>query len=186
MTTQRTGRRLVGERIRSGQVSLDRFFGSLADHPPHRVPGTAVFLFSMPDATPPAMIANIRHNNVLHERVIIVSVRTVDRPRVLPVERAEVSSVADGVHAVVLRYGFMEEPDIPRGLGQGAASRLAVDIDHATFFLGAESLVVTERPGMALWREHLYAAMSRNSVNAANFFDLPPERTITIGQQVEL
>jgi KUP system potassium uptake protein len=188
MTTWRTGRRLVGDRIRHGQVTLEMFFASLRRAPeqPQIVPGTAVYLFSLPGVTPSALLSNVRHNNVLHRQTVILSIRTLETPRVLPAARSEVTHIADNVDQVVLRYGFMEQPDVMKGLTEGAAGRLGIDPSTASFFLGAESLVVTNAPGMTLWREHLFAVLSRNAAPAARSFNLPPERTVTLGQQVLL
>ncbi|HVM55730.1 MAG TPA: potassium transporter Kup, partial [Acidimicrobiales bacterium] len=178
MTTWRTGRRLVGERIRGANVPLATFVAGLASSPTpaQRVPGTAVFLYSTPGMTPPSLIANLRHNGVLHEQVVVVSIVTGDQPRVAPVRRAEVVDHDHGVSQVVLRYGFLDEPDIPRGLTEGAAKRLRIDSARATYFLGSESLVVTDRPGMAIWRERLFTVLSRNATGAANYFGLPTDR----------
>ncbi len=188
MTTWRTGRRLVGERIRRGQVTLPAFFAELerAPVPPQVVPGTAVYLFSTPDVAPSAMLSNVRHNNVLHRQTVILSITTLETPRVPPAERAEVKQLVEGVHQVLLRYGFMEQPDVVVGLTEGEAASLAIDPATASFFLGAESLVVTKRHGMALWREHLFALLSRNAAPAVRSFGLPPERTVTLGEQVLL
>jgi KUP system potassium uptake protein len=191
LTTWRTGRRLVAERIRGGGVPLavllDRLFAR--DHGPDdvtRVPGTAVFLFSNPKLAPPALVTNLRCNRVLHETVVIVSVVTDHVPRVLPARRSQTSDLGHGVHQVVLHYGFMEDPDVPSGLRQGPANRLAVYAAPVTHILGAESLVVTDRPGMARWREHLFARLSRNASNATDYFSLPDDCTITLGTRVEL
>ena len=187
LTTWRTGRQVLGARIRATQLPLATFLDSLFVHrSPTRVPGVGVFLFSVPDMTPPALLANHRHNEVLHERVVVVAIATEDVPRVLPAERATVTQFGHGVTGVVLHYGFMEEPNVPLGLTEGAASLLGIDPDLSTYFLGAESLVVTDRPGMARWREQLFALMSRNATSAANYFCLPPGRTMTVGMQVEL
>ncbi len=187
LTTWRTGRQILGDRIRVAQLPLAKFLGSLFQRgAPTRIPGTAVFLFSVPDMTPPALITNHRHNDVLHERVVIVAIATEDIPRVLPAERATIIEHGHGVKGIVLHYGFMEEPHVPQGLTEGAASKLGIDPELATYFLGSESLVVTNRPGMAQWREHLFAFMSRNATSAASYFGLPPERTITVGMQIEL
>jgi KUP system potassium uptake protein len=188
MTTWRTGRTLVGERIRRNETSLEDFLGAVIDspNPPRRVAGTAVYLFSTPGLAPPALLANVRHNHALHERVIVTSVLTADEPRVEPEDRAEVINLRGGVLQVVLRYGFMEEPDLPTGLAEGAAASLRIDEDEMAYFLGAESLVVTKRPGMARWREHLFATMSRNATPAGTYFGLPPDQTVTLGVQVEL
>ena len=188
MTTWRKGRELVADRIRRGQVPLDRFIRSAlrAKEPPARVPGDAVFLFSTPSMTPPALVANLRTNGVLHERVIVVAIITEEVPRVLPARRAEVVHHGDGIHHVVLHYGFMEEPNVARGLSEGKASKLGVDPTRAVYFLGSEALIVTHNPGMAIWRERLFTVMSRNATSAANYFGLPADRTVTIGRHVEL
>lgn len=188
MTTWRTGRKIVGARTRRAQVPLDTFLRSLGSsrHPPQRARGTAVYLFSVPGTTPPALIANLRHNDVLHDQVLVVSIVTEDVPRILPARRADLVDHGDGVYHVVLHYGFIEEPHVPTGLREGAVRRLAVDTDRATYFLGSESLLVSPRPGMSIWRERLFAVLSRNATSAANYFGLPPDRTVTIGMQVEL
>lgn len=188
MTTWRTGRRLVSERLRGGDVPVGTFVDELvADpRPPQRVPGTAVFLYSIPGMTPPSLVANLRHNRVLHEQVVVVSIATTDHPRVAPPDRAEVVDHGHGVSHVVLRYGFLDEPDVPQGLTEGAAGRLGVDVARATYFLGSEALVVTARPGMAVWRERLFALLSRNATSAANYYGLPTDNTVTIGTRVEL
>ena len=132
------------------------------------------------------MITNHRHNGVLHDQVVVASVTTDDVPRVASERRATVTDHGHGVSSVELHYGFMAEPDVCTGLTQGDAATLGVDPDQATFFLGAESLIVTDRPGMAQWREHLFALMSRDATSAANYFGLPPDRTTTLGMRVEL
>jgi KUP system potassium uptake protein len=188
MTTWRTGRRLVAERSRRNDVPLREFMAGIGRSPElsQRVPGTAVYLFSTPGLAPPALVTNLRHNKALHERVVILSVMTAAQPRVLPARRAKVEEVGQGVHQVVLHYGFQEEPDVPLGICQGPARHLAIDPAHATYFLGTEVLRVTEREGMAMWREHLFAAISRNATPAAVYFNLPLPRTITLGTAIEL
>ena len=188
MTTWRTGRRLVAERNRRNDVPLPRLVASLehAEEVERRVKGTAVYLFGSPGLAPPALVANIRHNDALHERVIVTSVATSTKPRVLPAQRATVEEVGRGVHQVVLHYGFMEEPDVPLGLCQGACRQLAIDPARVTYFLGAELLRVTERKGMAMWREHLFAFLSRNATPAAVYFKIPLAQTFTLGTTIEL
>ncbi|MFP3899369.1 MAG: potassium transporter Kup [Acidimicrobiia bacterium] len=191
LTTWRTGRRLLGERIRGGGQPLESFLADLfaerrGAEPVSRVPGTAAFLSSTPALVPPALAANVRYNRVLHATVLTVSVVTDEVPRVPPADRAEVRDLGHGVHQVVLHYGFMEDPDVPTGLTEGAARPLRVRADATTYFLGAESLLVTRRPGMVRWREHLFALMSRNATNAADYFSLPPEATVTVGMRIEL
>jgi KUP system potassium uptake protein len=188
MTTWRTGRRLVAERSRRNDVPLRQLMSGVGRSPDlsQRVPGTAVYLFSTPGLAPPALVANLRHNKALHEHVIILSVVTAAEPRVLPARRATVEEVGQGVHQVVLHYGFMEEPDVPLGMCQGSAHHLAIDPAHVTYVLGTEVLRVTEREGMAMWREHLFATISRNATPAAVYFNLPLSQTITLGTAIEL
>ena len=188
MTTWRTGRRLVAERSRRNDVPLRELVQGFQRSPEgaRRVPGTVVYLFSSPGLAPPALVANLRHNDALHERVVIAAVATAPQPRVLPAKRATMDEVGQGVYQVVLHYGFMEEPDVPRGLCEGAAHRLAINPTQVTYFLGAEVLRVTEREGMAMWREHLFAGISRNQTPAAIYFNLPLPQTIIVGTAIEL
>lgn len=187
-TTWSTGRRLLRERIRRGELKLQPYLDDLlsgADQP-RRVPGVAAYLFGDPGVAPPALITNLRHNHVLHEQVLIVSVITEETPRVPETERTEVYNLGHGVHQVVVRFGFMEKPDLPRALRTGQVAALGVDPDAVTYVLGAESLKVTGRPGMARWREHLFAIGSRNATSAADYFGLPSDQTVVLGIPVEL
>jgi KUP system potassium uptake protein len=187
LTTWQTGRELVRDRIVQRDSTLARFLSSPSATGAVRVPGTAVYLFSIPDLTPPALVANLEHNRSLHEQVLLVSIVTADAARVPQEQRSDVRSCPlPGVHQVILHYGFMEDPDVPAALRQGGLAEFDVDTASASYFLGAESLVVTERPGMAEWRERLFVAMSRNATSAANYFNLPADRTVTLGTRVEL
>lgn len=186
MTTLRTGRRLVVERIRQVEEPLEDFVDDLDADAPNRAKGEAVFLFSAPGRVPPALLSNVRFNGVLHQTVVVLTVVTDEVPVVEGADRARVEELGYGIWSVELHYGFMEEADVPAGLAEHVATQVGLDMGAVTYFLGAESLVVTERPGMAMWREHLYHGMTRNSANAAQYFGLPSDRTITIGQHVEL
>jgi KUP system potassium uptake protein len=185
LTTWHTGRRLVRERLHGG-LPLTGFVESLSQHPPVRAPGTGAYLFSQPGVTPPALVASLRHHDSLHEQVLVISVVTEDRPRVHQVKRCEITRLGLGFHEVVLRFGFMEDPDVPKALAARAARELGLDLGSVTYFLGRESIQVTDRPGMAIWREHLFAVMSRNAVSAARYFHLPPEQTFELGVVVAL
>lgn len=188
MTTWHTGRSIVAERIRRNDVGLAEYVASLerSSHAPRRVEGTAVYMFSTPGLTPPALISNVRHNNVLHETVIVLAVQTALVPRVLPARRSTVEDVGVGVCLVTLRYGFMEDPDVIEGLTQGAISKMAIESTTATFVLGTETVTAAPGSGMALWREHLFVLLSRNATPAVSYFNLPADRTITIGRRVEV
>ena len=186
MTTWRTGRQLVAARIHRGEILLTDLMDAVSPTPIPRVPGVAIFLFSTPRVAPPALIANLRYNKVLHDRTYILSIRTADMPRVPPDERSEIIDLGSGVKQIILTYGFMEEPNARLGLTEGAVTELAIRPENATYFLGAESLNVTEQAGMARWREQLFTVMSRNTTRAARFFNLPSDRTVEVGIQVDL
>jgi KUP system potassium uptake protein len=186
LTTWRTGRRLVQERLLRGGVPLERFVATLSADPPIRAPGGGAYLFATPGVTPPALLANLRHNDALHERVLVISVVTERRPRVHPVQRAELTHLGLGFHQVVLRFGYLEDADVPQALDERVVKELGIDLGTMSYFVGRESVRVTPRPGMARWREHLFAFMSRNATSAASYFNLPLEQTLEIGVAVEL
>jgi KUP system potassium uptake protein len=188
LTTWHTGRQLVRRRTRGTDVPVHQFLDDLFAEPnaPIRVPGTAVYLFSIPGATPPALVTNLRHYHVLHEQVVVVSV-TIDRvPRVPTAKRADVLECGHGVYSVVLHYGFMQDPNVPQGLTADSVLALGIDTEQATYFLSAEEPKVSELPGMAQWRERLFTFMQRNAASAANYFYLPPGRVVIISVPVPL
>jgi KUP system potassium uptake protein len=200
MTTWHRGREILRERLQVGHVPLATFLAQSAHLP--RVPGTAVYLYGQPGLTPPALVKNARHNRVIHEQVIILSVITDEVPHLEPHQRSVVvplfaapdddedptsSPIALGrVRQVELHYGFMETPDVDEGLTQGDAARLHIGQGQTTYFVGSEQLIATDRPGMALWRERLFAAMSRNATPAARWFNLPNDDVMAVGATVEL
>jgi KUP system potassium uptake protein len=188
LTTWHTGRQLTRRRILGRDMPLHRLLGDLfaEPDPPTRVPGTAVYLFSVPAATPPALITNLRHNRMLHDRVVVASVVTERVPRVPPAKRADVLECGHGVCSVVLRYGFMEDPKVPEGLTADSVLALGIDTKQATYFLSAEEPKVTELPGMAQWRERLFAIIHRNAASTADYFYLPPDHVVIIGLPVQL
>jgi KUP system potassium uptake protein len=186
LTTWRTGREILAERLGAGRVPLDRYLKSLADHPPTRVPGQAVYLYGSPGGTPPSLMANLRHNNALHETIVILSVATEPVPRVPGAKRLTSTDLGQGFSAAVVHFGYMEDPDVVMALQEHGVDQLGLAMGTTTYVLGRENLRVTDRPGMAKWREHLFAFMSRNATPAANYFALPPDQTVEIGVQVEL
>jgi KUP system potassium uptake protein len=186
MTTWRTGRRLLAERIRRGETPIGRFLDDVAEQELPRVPGTAVFLFKGSGAAPPALITNTRHNHVLHERVILLGVETDDVPVVPDNDRCEVQDCGPGVYQVTLHYGFMEEPDVEAALLKTGDERLQLTAADLTFFLGRETVIASEIPGMANWRERLFAVQLRSAASAARFFRLPADRVVEVGSQVEI
>ncbi len=186
LTTWKRGRELLYTRLRERAVPLDILLADIEADPPQRVPGTAVFMTPNPGATPPALVHNLAHNKVLHEHVIFLTVLTEEVPTVRPQERVEVQNLGHGFYWVTARYGFMQDPSVPdileRARGQGVEARL----EATTFFLGRETLLATERPGMARWRERLFSFMSRNAQRATTFFKIPPEQVFEVGVQVEM
>jgi len=186
MTTWKTGRRLVAERLTARATPIDVFMASLKALAPARVRGTAVFMTAQPTGTPPALVHNLRYNKVLHDHVVILTVSTAARPYVPPKEHVAVESLGQGIFNVRLQYGFMQDPDVPAALMNAIKLGLELDPGDVTFFLGRETIIVTKRHGMAVWRERLFVLMARNAVRATAFFRLPPERVVELGVQVEM
>ena len=186
LTTWKTGRRLVAERTRRGQLPIERFIESLAKNRPGRVPGTAVYMFAEAGPTPPTLIANVRHNETVHERVVIVSVHTADIPHVSQARRARVHDLGEGFFQVVLRFGFQDDPDVPAALASIVAIGFGFQLGDASFFLARETIIPSPADGMVAWREHLFALMHRNATSAAQYFRLPARDVIELGIQVEI
>ncbi len=186
MTTWKKGRQLLMARMHAGGLPLERFIASVHGGDTVRVPGTAIYMFSRPGTTPPALLANMRHNGVLHETVVVLSVLTTTEPRVPVARRADVWPLGDGFFQVILRYGFMEEPDVPEGLTSIIRSDFGFDPEDTVWVLGRETVLATELPGMMLWREKLFAVMARNATPATRYFHLPVDRSLEIGVQVEI
>jgi KUP system potassium uptake protein len=186
MTTWKSGRRAVAERLVARAIPVDHFLEAITAAPPIRVPGTAVFMTAQPRGVPPALVHNLRHNKMLHEHVVLLTVGTAPVPHAPADQRVSVTALGQGLFVVRLLYGFMEDPHVPRALLSAQGEGLTIDTDDITYFLGRETLLVTGRRGMALWREKLFVLMARNSVRATAFFRLPPERVVELGVQVEI
>lgn len=186
MATWKTGRQILSKRLQEKSVPLKILMGDLAADPPMRVPGTAVFMSGNPGGTPPALVHNLAHNKVLHEKVIFLTVITEEVPHVPAVERITVKHMGKGFHEIIARYGFMEDPSIQDVIEHCKQRKLAIPLEGTTFFLGREELVSTDRPGMARWRERLFAFMSRNALRATAFFQIPSTQVFEVGAQVEL
>jgi KUP system potassium uptake protein len=186
MTTWKTGRRLVAERLTARAVPLEDFVADTIAKDPVRVPGTAVFMTAQPRGTPPALMHNLRHNKVLHQRVIILTVTTTRTPHVTLTERLSVAPLGRDLYNAALKYGFMDEPNVPEALVSARERGWTIDLADVTYFLGRETVIVTNNPGMALWREKLFVLMARNAVRATAFFKLPPDSVVELGVQVEI
>jgi len=186
MTTWKRGREILSKRMLEKTVPLKLLLADLAAEPPIRVPGTAVFMYGSAEGTPPALIHNLAHNKVLHEKVVFLTVTTEDVPHVPPAQRVTVRRIGKGFHSVIARYGFTEDPDIREVLAACKKEQLDIPIEGTTFFLGRETVIASERPGMAVWREHVFAFMTRNALRATAFFKIPPNQVFEVGAQVEL
>jgi KUP system potassium uptake protein len=186
MTTWRQGRRLITTQIREATLPCDAFIGRLDGGGPMRVKGTAVFLTGNREGVPYALLHNLKHNKVLHERIVLLTVRTLDVPFAPAAERRAVEDLGKGFWRVTLSYGFKESPDVPRALAETGEAGGAFDLMQTSFFLGRERLVPTVRTKMTHWREMLYILLQRNQVSATDFFQIPPGRVVELGTQIEI
>jgi len=186
MTTWRRGREIVGERLRKAAQPLERLLSELDPSNYARVAGTAVYMTGDPATTPPAFSHNLRHNHALHDRVIFLSVRTEDVPRIASDARPTITDLGRGFYQIVLAYGYMQTARVPRDLAVLQVGGRAIEAEDTSYFLGRETLLPTKLPGMALWRERLFALMSRNARSATAYFHIPPDRVVELGIQVEL
>ncbi|MBN9527359.1 MAG: potassium transporter Kup [Alphaproteobacteria bacterium] len=186
MTTWHKGRGIFIARLRADALSLDAFLARLQVNPPMRVPGTAVFMTSSKDGVPYALLHNLKHNKVLHNRVVFMTVQTLDVPSVSGPERIDIETLAENVYRIAIRYGFKEEPDIPEAMRQCASRGLTFNMMETSFFLGRETIIPTRRPDISMWREKLYIAMTRQAVSVTEFFRIPTNRVVELGTQIEL
>ena len=185
LTTWAKGRQLMISRMNEASLPMEIFIKSAAPSAA-RVPGTAVFMTSSASGVPHALLHNLKHNKVLHERVILLTVRIEDVPYVTGGKRLETKDYGSGFYRVILRYGFMEEIDVPAALAQLKDIGQQCRMMDTSFFLARQTLLASARPGMAIWRERLFAWMLRNAVSAMEFFKLPTNRVVELGSQVEI
>jgi KUP system potassium uptake protein len=186
MTTWKKGRELVSSNLSQSGLDHELFIESIHRRPPHRVPGTAIFMSSTLKRTPVALLHNLKHNRVLHERVIFMTLTVDDVPYVLPSKRVEVEELGGGFYRITGHYGFMQQPNVPRLLRRAKREGLDISAEESTFFLGREIIVPSEKPGMARWREHLFGFTSKIAQQPATYFQIPIGRVIELGQQVEI
>jgi KUP system potassium uptake protein len=184
MQTWRKGRALVAARIHRGERPIAEVLDEASDI--KRVAGTAVFMFKDLGKAPPALVNNLKHNKVLHKTTLIVSVDTDEAPRVEADERHRITKVEPGVFQVLLTFGFMEEPDVPLALSQIDHRGIEFDPEHATYFIGRESIVAGKAPGMHPALEHLFVLLNRGADSASRFFNLPADKVFEVGSQVEI
>jgi KUP system potassium uptake protein len=186
MMTWNKGRAALRARLSESYLPFQLFLEDLASHNVPRVPGTAVFLSGNPNGTPIALLHNLRHNKVLHERVVVLTISTAEVPAVGLEERVKIELLRPDIHRVLACYGFMERPNVPELLDLCATQGLEYDPAETTFFVSRETIVAGPRRGFANWRRRLFAAMARNAQPVSAFFQLPPNRVVELGMQVEL
>ncbi len=186
MTTWRQGRTILTNRLAEQSMSVDDFLGQLSGNHIPRVPGVAIFMSRNPDGVPTTLLHNIKHNKVVHKTVVLLTVETEDRPTLSEEERFQWGELGHGVYRLALHFGFMEDPNIPAALEKIGTDPVSFNPMTTSYFLGRETLIPTKHPGMAIWREHLFAWMTRNASSASAFFSLPPNQVIELGAQVEL
>ncbi|MBA4106462.1 MAG: potassium transporter Kup [Pirellula sp.] len=184
MSTWQQGRRMLSMRKQTTVLPTEGYLEQLSQQPLLRPAGTAIYLTSNPQGTPLSLRQNVIHNHVLHQRVVIVGVKTVETPRVPTSERLHVEQIAAGVYRAILRYGFMERPNVPRDLAGAKFGDEPFDPQQASYFLGRETVLPTKGAGMWLWRERLFAYLVRNSHAATVYFQLPPDRVVEVGMQL--
>jgi len=186
MITWKRGRQMLSDAVRLVTLPLDKFLSSLAGANVTRVPGTAVFMTSNPEGTPIVLMHHFKHNKVLHEQVILLSVQTVEVPEVPPEKRAVVRDLGQGFYQVMAYYGFMQTPNVPEILRCAEMKDLKVEPRQASFYLGRETIIITKRPGMQRWRKGLFSFLARNALSATAYFGIPPNRVVELGTQIEL
>ncbi|MDQ2702739.1 MAG: potassium transporter Kup [Pseudomonadota bacterium] len=187
LRTWRRGRELLYQEIRKGGIQLDTFLPGLMLAPPVRVPGTAVFLIAQQEVVPQALLHNLKHNKVLHERNVFLTVKTLNVPYAAKANRLQIDPIGDEFHRVTLRFGFMETPDVPLALMR-SCDRGGIHFDpmDTTYFASRENVVASKRGGMPVWRDKLFAVMHRNAAPATGFFHIPGNRLVELGAQVEI
>ena len=186
MSTWRAGRRILNQRLAEGVLSVEAFVHELANGRVHRVPGTAIFMSRNREGVPTTLLHNIKHNKIVHNKVVLLTVETEETSHLGSDERHEWQDLGHGVYRLTLRFGYMEDQDIPETLEKINDGPVTFNSIATSYFLGRETLIPTKRPGMAIWREHLFAWMMRNSSSASVFFNLPANQVIELGAQVEL
>ena len=186
MWTWVRGTKFLSEKTHRDSISTRDLIRMLSKSKPVRVPGTAVFLTSDPEVAPSALMHNLKHNKVIHERVVIMSVKTLDAPRVAATHRYQLEKLSDDFTKIVLHYGYMEHPRMPTALSDLRKAGLRFDIMTTSFFLGRRSLKTSPTSGMPLWQDKLYIVLSKQAATATDFFSIPSDRVVELGAQVTI
>ncbi len=186
MLTWRRGTAILAEKTRRLEVSLRDLVHQLDSKPPHRVPGTAIFLTGNPDGAPTALLHNLKHNKIIHERNIIMTIRTEQMPRVAPENRASIAELSPSFKQVTMSFGYMETPNILKGIAACRKQGLAFDIMSTSFFMSRRSLKASPHSGMPVWQDKVFIALAGSADSATDYFHIPAERVVEIGAQVTI
>ncbi len=186
LTTWHRGRITLGRAMREGRVSLRRYINRMIDEPPNRIPGTAVFLTASLDTVPTALLNNAEHNGIVHDRVILVQIRTVGVPHVPAARRVEIEDLRLGFVAIAATYGYQDEPDVVAALEQARRQGLEIDLDRTSYYIDHVTILPTGHARMAAWRKRLFTLLYQNSTPLARSYHIPPDRVFEVGAYVEL
>lgn len=187
MTTWKTGRAYLAQNLADRMLPIEAFVDDITEHNPHRVSGTAVFMASNPKGVPIVLLHHWKHNQVLHEAVVLLSIVSETIPEVNDGERIAVRDFGNGLHQITAHYGFMETPNVPRIL-RDAARYYGIPYapERTSYYLGRETLLTTGESKMFRWRKALFSFISRNSRSATQYFGIPPDRVVELGMQINL
>ncbi len=184
MATWRRGTNLLTQKTRRSEVPLDTLLPSLEKHPPHIVPGTAVFFTSQPEFAPTALLHNLKHNKILHEHNVVLTIITTDTPRVTDDERVKITAMSQHFSLVVLKFGYMESPNVPKALAIARKHGWQFDIMSTSFFLSRRALKPAAHSGMPRWQDRLFIGLAKSASDATDFFQIPTGRVVEVGTQV--
>jgi KUP system potassium uptake protein len=186
MLTWKTGRNMLYSMLKNEAMAIDPFIAAVGAHPPIRVSGTAIFMTPNLDGVPHAMLHNLKHNKVLHEKMVLLTVKFLDYPHTSNEERVTVEDLPNEFYRVTVRYGFKDEPDLPRDLVLCAEQGLVLDAMDTSFFVGKEILIASNASGMAFWRKKIFIGLFRSAETITNQFKLPPNRVVELGSQLKI
>ena len=184
MITWKTGRTMLYQHLKNDAMALEPFIEAIGGHPPTRVPGTAIFMTPNPDGVPHAMLHNLKHNKVLHEKVVLLTVKFMDFPHKPIEDRVEVETLPHEFYRVTMSYGFKDEPDLPKDLQLCAEKGLSLEAMDSSYFIGKEILIANESSEMSYWRKKIFIGLFRSAETITNQFKLPPNRVVELGAQV--
>ena len=185
LTTWKRGRQLVLQKFRKESMPVYVFFRDYCDNFT-RISGTAIYMYNLNDGIPVPLLQNLRHNKVLHETNYFLHVVIEEKSYVLEDDRISIVNLGNNFHRITIRYGFMDEIDVPKELKKDYIHGLNIDTENVTYFIGRETVIPTSIPGMAIWREHLFSWMMKNASSAADYYNLPSKRVMEIGSRIDI